>query len=37
VQNYYYVLKEIKAVTKKGKIKRLVFQTMYITKKRRTF
>ncbi|WP_373550006.1 hypothetical protein [Haliscomenobacter sp.] len=37
VQNYYYVLKEIKRVTKKGKVRRLVFQTMYITKKRRTF
>lgn len=37
VQNYYYVLKEIKRVTKKGKVKRLVFQTMYITKKPRTF
>lgn len=37
IGDYYYVLKEIRRVRKKGKSNRLVFQTMFITKKRRTF
>jgi hypothetical protein len=35
--DYHYVFKEIRRVKKKGKSNRLVFQTMFITKKRRTF
>ncbi|MCC7466937.1 MAG: hypothetical protein IT261_11740 [Saprospiraceae bacterium] len=34
---YIYVVKEIRRVRKKGKLNRLVFQTMFKTKKRRTF
>ncbi len=37
ISNYHYVFKEIRRVKKKGKSNRLVFQTMFITKKRRTF
>jgi len=37
IDDFYYVLKELRRVTKKGKVNRLVLQTMYITKKRRTF
>jgi hypothetical protein len=35
IDAFYYVLKEIRRVSKKGKTNRLIFQTMYITKKRR--
>ena len=37
IGNYHYVFKEVRRVQKKGKSNRLVFQTMFITKKRRTF
>jgi len=37
IGNYHYVFKEVRRVQKKGKTNRLVFQTMFITKKRRTF
>ena len=37
IEGYHYVFKEIRRVQKKGKLNRLVFQTMFITKKRRTF
>jgi len=32
-QHCYFVLKEIRRVTKKGKTNRLILQTMYIRKK----
>jgi hypothetical protein len=37
IGDYHYVFKEIRRVQKKGKSNRLVFQTMFVTKKRRTF
>jgi hypothetical protein len=37
INDFYYVLKEVRRVSKKGKINRLVLQTMYKTKKRRTW
>ncbi len=36
IGDYHYVFKEVRRVQKKGKSNRLVFQTMFITKKRRT-
>jgi thioredoxin-like negative regulator of GroEL len=37
LEDFYYVLKEVRRVTKKGKSNRLALQTMYLTKKRRSF